>query len=512
MDCQVTIYTRVYNTARFLPQCLKSVINQTYKSFRHVIVDNGCTDGCTEILQNYAKQYPWVKLIRFEKNQRFIDSTQWIDTPYFCLLDSDDWWEPDYLERLVSFLEENNLDLAVTGTMQYLEETQTSRVMRKLQSPLVLTQQQFAQAYPYLWVYPSTTWASVQKTRIYKNAFRNTPTGLVYGSDTLQMLEYIKQCSRIGIDDSALYHYRIHPKSISRLYNPRRFDANIAYYEQIKEFLELHHTLDAQKQEWLKRVHLSSMGATLRLLKDAQITENEKIAECARIAAHPLTAHALTNNCAEREAWFALMWEIVFCAMASPDFTDGESLCQTLRLLAPHCCGAVLPQSWGVFAREPALCGALQQDDAAQMREGVLELIAQKRYVKQYDLGLLLCGLLPAGSPLQGIADTRFYMKYAPACGLILQGERLAALDWMTSLLLENKKLYNGERFLELYLTLAALEEQTPAFLFGKLRLARLLLEQGQREKSRAVANELTEMGLENEELDALLRDLEAGV
>lgn len=328
----------------------------------------------------------------------------------------------------------------------------------------------------------------------------------------MQMLQYIKQCSRIGIDDSALYHYRIHPKSVSRLYNPRRFDANIAYYEQIKEFLELHHTFDAQKQEWLKRVHICSMVATLRLLKDADIPEDERIAECARIAAHPLTPFVLTNNCAERADWYALMWQIVLRAMAGGALSDGESLRQALERLAPHCQRGIGPQNCGLFAKEPSLLAALQQDDAAHMREGVLELIAQKRYVKQYDLGLLLCGLLPAGSPLQGIADTRFYMKYAPACGLILQGERLAALDWMTSLLLENKKLYDGERFLELYLTLAALEEQTPAFLFGKLRLARLLLEQGQREKSRAVANELTEMGLENEELDALLRDLEAGV
>lgn len=206
MDCQVTIYTRVYNTEKYLPQCLESVVNQTYRSFRHVIVDNGCTDGCTEILQNYAKHYPWVELIRYEKNRHSIDNTQWIHTPYFCLLDSDGWWEPDYLERLVSFLEENDLDLAVTGTKQYLQEQGVSQIMRKLEQPLIVTQRQFAQNYPRLWTFPSTTWASVQKTSIYKNASRTAPLGLAYGGDTVQMLEYIKQCSRIGIDNSALYH------------------------------------------------------------------------------------------------------------------------------------------------------------------------------------------------------------------------------------------------------------------------------------------------------------------
>ncbi len=511
MDCQVTIYTRVYNTEPFLPKCLESVINQTYKSFQHVIIDNGCTDGCTEILQRYEKNHPWVKLIRFEKNQRFIDNTKWIDTPYISVLDSDDWWEPDFLERLVSFLQENDLDLAVTGTIQYLQEQGVSQIMRKLEQPVILTQRQFAQNYPPLWTFPSTRWASIQKTSIYKDTVFTGPLNLAYGGDTVSMLQYIKQCSRIGIDHSALYHYRIRPKSVSYQYNPRRFDANIAYYEQIKDFLELHHTLDYEKQEWLKRVHLSSMGATLRLLKDAKVTENEKIAECARIAGHPLTAFALTNNCEERVAWYALMWEIVLGAMAGGALTDGESLRQTLKTLSPHCYNGVTPENGGVFARDPSLCEALRQDDADRLCQLVLELIAQKLYTRQYDLGRLLCGLLPAGSPLLGILDARFYQKYARPCALILQRERLAALEELTGLLLEDKKLYDGERLLNLYLSLAALEEQVPAFLFGKLRLAKLLLSQGQKDRSRAIADELAEMGLDNEDMAALRRELEAG-
>lgn len=76
-------------------------------------------------------------------------------------------------------------------------------------------------------------------------------------------------------------------------------------------------------------------------------------------------------------------------------------------------------------------------------------------------------------------------------------------------MLLGNKNLYEGERFLNVYLSLAALENKVPAFLFGKLQLAKLLLCAGRREESRAVAEELAEMGLENEEFAALCRELE---
>ncbi len=517
-NVKITIFTRVYNTKEYLRQCVSSVLTQSFSDFEYVIVDNGSTDGSSDLLEDFAASDKRIQLIRKKENrigpwalEMTIDLAK---GQYFTVLDSDDWWEPNYLERLIGFLEDNHLDLAVTGTCQYFEKTQTSQVMRKLQCPIILSQQEFAQNYPYLWTFPSTVWGSIIKTKLIYNADVTDVLSAnhFYGGDTMIMLQYIKQCSRIGIDDSALYHYRIHPKSISYQYNPRRFDANVAYYEQIKDFLELHHTLDDFKQGWLQQVHLKSMDDTLRVLADAKLSEDERIAECARIAAHPLTPFVLTNDCPERADWYILMWQIVLRAMDSGALSGSESLRRTLERLAPHCWRGIGPENCGLFAKEPSLLEALVQDDAARMAGIVMEWIAHKRYVKQYDLGGLVCGLLPAGSPLRGIADARFYMKYAPACRLILQGERLAALDWMTSLLLEHEKLYDGGRFLEVYLTLAALEEQTPAFLFGKLRQARLLLEQGQREKSRAVADELAGMGLENEEMDALLRDLEAGV
>ena len=59
-------------------------------------------------------------------------------------------------------------------------------------------------------------------------------------------------------------------------------------------------------------------------------------------------------------------------------------------------------------------------------------------------------------------------------------------------------------------MTLAALDNQAPAFVFGKLQLAELYLSQGRREECRAAVDELAEMGVDNEELIALRQGLEA--
>lgn len=509
MDKELTILTRVYNTEAFLPQCLDSVINQTYKSFQHVVIDNGCTDGCTKMLQDYSEHYSWVKLIRYEQNQRSFNYAEWIDTPYVTTLDSDDWWEPDYLERLLRFTKDNGLDLAVTGTVLYLQDEHLSRIMRKLEKPVVLSQRQFAQNYPQLWTFPSTVWACIRKRDLYNSTDLSSAAGYPYGGDTMEMLQYIKQCSRIGIDNSALYHYRIHPKSVTYQYNPRRFDANIAIYEQIKGFLEMHHTFDPPKQEWLKQVHLTSMTVTLGLLRDARITDDEKLAECVRIIGHPLTVVALSNDCNEREQWFSVMWEIVSSVLTEGKRSDSEELHSVLRLLSPQCCGVVQTGNLGLFTREPGILDALRKDDWDQMVCRLMELIVRKRYARQYDLGLMLGSLTPAKTPLEGMTDTRFFREYSDICMLVLSENYSAALDQMTGLLLEGKKLYAAEQFLELYLSLSALENQAPAFLFGKMQLAWLYLKQGKQEECQALADELAEMGVDSEELSELRRALE---
>ncbi len=504
--------TKVYNTRPYLKQCVESVLCQTYSNFEYIIVDNGCTDGSSELLAAYAEQDPRICLIRYAINWSGNSQKELQDHATGSLLarlDSDDWWEPDYLERLITFIEKNNLDLAMTGTINYLEEACCHRILRQLNKPVCLTQSQFAQQYSLYWVFPSTVWGSIMRLDLYLQTDFSVVGYYPYGSDTMMMIEYIKQCSRIGIDNSALYHYRIHPKSVSYQYTPRRFDANIAYYEQIKGFLELHHTFDHPKQEWLKRVHLASMLATLQLLSNAKVPGDEKVAECARIAAHPLTVTALTNNCDERKQWYALMRGIVFYELSANTLSDAESLRTVLKTLSPHCYGAVQPENLGLFAREPSLRDALQKDDQSQLAEFIMNLIAEKRYIKQHDLGKMLCGLIPSGSPLSGISDARFFREYAQACMLMLQGNYSAALDQMTGVLFEKKKLYGGEQLLNLYLSLAALENHAPAFLFGKLRLAQLYLRQNRLKECRTAIDELAEMGLDNSELADLRQQLE---
>lgn len=67
-----SIIVPVYNTAKYLPKCIESIIGQTCKSFEIILVDDGSTDGSGEICEEYAKKYDFISVIHQKKMGGFL--------------------------------------------------------------------------------------------------------------------------------------------------------------------------------------------------------------------------------------------------------------------------------------------------------------------------------------------------------------------------------------------------------------------------------------------------------
>ena len=59
---KISVIIPVYNTEKYLTQCLDSVINQTYKNLEIICVDDCSTDNSREVLQNYAQKDDRIKM------------------------------------------------------------------------------------------------------------------------------------------------------------------------------------------------------------------------------------------------------------------------------------------------------------------------------------------------------------------------------------------------------------------------------------------------------------------
>ncbi len=108
----LTIVVPVYNVENYLRQCLDSLVNQTKKCFDVIIVDDGSTDGSSDICKSYQLKYPG--LIRYihqtNKGLGAARNTglQEVTTKYVAFLDSDDWVNIHYVERLLRFIQSNS--------------------------------------------------------------------------------------------------------------------------------------------------------------------------------------------------------------------------------------------------------------------------------------------------------------------------------------------------------------------------------------------------------------------
>ena len=100
-----------YQHAKYLPDCIRSLLAQSMTDFRAVVIDNASTDGSAEIVKSFAATDSRLTLIRHNKNlgrsSSYRRAVDWAQCKYFMIVCSDDIIEPGALERAVTIMERN---------------------------------------------------------------------------------------------------------------------------------------------------------------------------------------------------------------------------------------------------------------------------------------------------------------------------------------------------------------------------------------------------------------------
>lgn len=108
---QVSIITPCYNASRFISQTIDSVLSQTFTDWEMIIVDDGSKDDSSDIVEKYVKKDSRIRLIQQPnggsanaRNHGIREATG----RYIALLDADDLWLPQFLEKQIEFMKEKN--------------------------------------------------------------------------------------------------------------------------------------------------------------------------------------------------------------------------------------------------------------------------------------------------------------------------------------------------------------------------------------------------------------------
>src|ERR1017187_7276972 len=113
----ITVLMPVYNAAPFLREAIDSILNQTFKNFELLIINDGSTDNCEEIILTYKD--PRIRYIKNETNIKLISTLnkgiKLSKGKYIVRMDADDISFPDRIEKQVNYMETNPA-IALCGT------------------------------------------------------------------------------------------------------------------------------------------------------------------------------------------------------------------------------------------------------------------------------------------------------------------------------------------------------------------------------------------------------------
>lgn len=110
----ISVIVPIYNSEKYLRQCVDSLIHQTYKDIEIVLVDDGSTDSSPEICDNYAKMDSRIKVVH-QKNARIgAARNHGIEVStgeYITFIDSDDFLTPNAYEIVMEIFMKYNADI-----------------------------------------------------------------------------------------------------------------------------------------------------------------------------------------------------------------------------------------------------------------------------------------------------------------------------------------------------------------------------------------------------------------
>jgi len=128
----ISVIMPVYNSEKYLAKAIESILNQTYRNFEFIIINDGSTDNSFEIIKKYAKRDERIILIDRKENKglvySLIEGINQARGEFIARMDADDVSLPKRFERQMEYMIKNNLD--VCGSfIQFLRKGIKERII-----------------------------------------------------------------------------------------------------------------------------------------------------------------------------------------------------------------------------------------------------------------------------------------------------------------------------------------------------------------------------------------------
>lgn len=228
MQPKISVIVPVYNVEKYLPHCLDSILNQTYKNLEIILIDDGSSDRCPEICDTYAGKDKRIK-VSHKKNGGLSDARntgiEMLTGEYVAFVDSDDYIATNMYEVLLNRIIFDRADMAICNFL-YVNERGELLEGKNNNLPIINECLQPRNAIkklsePKAWYYV-TAWNKLYHKKIFENL--RFPKGK-YHEDEFVIHYILQNCVRISCVHDPLYYYVQRDNSItSESFSLRRMD------------------------------------------------------------------------------------------------------------------------------------------------------------------------------------------------------------------------------------------------------------------------------------------------
>lgn len=233
-EIKLSIVVAVYNLEKYLPRCLDALVQQTLQEIEILCVDDGSTDSAPQIIEDYAKKYPdKIKTFHKQNGGEFTTRNYGLERAvgeYVTFVDTDDYVELNWAEKLYNSAKENDADLAVCGFERI--DLETNKVVATNMTNFGNNVKEITSNDDFVLFINPAPWNKVYK-REKLGDLRFLPfRGF---NDTMFLASCFTKMSKIAFVPDVLYHYYLRYDSQIHTVNAKDVENLRKYLLEVKE-------------------------------------------------------------------------------------------------------------------------------------------------------------------------------------------------------------------------------------------------------------------------------------
>ncbi|MGN0151051.1 MAG: glycosyltransferase family 2 protein [Wujia sp.] len=286
----ISVIIPAYNCEGYIGDAIDSVLNQTFKNYEVIIIDDGSSDSTGELLDRYAKEYNCIRVLHIPNggvsNARNIGINEAVGK-WIYFMDSDDTISNKMLEELYLNVTEKDADVVISGVIiNRIHCGKVSKEDTHLSSDLLNGKKQIADYLRKMnnddkGIFLDFIWNRLIKADIIRNNFLKFEENIRLGEDFIFNCNVLKNSNKIVIINKSYYNYMCRgDNSLVNSFNDNEYERRMLIskvYSDLFSFYDILQDNEVQNKLMYNDGKCSLISLTKLTKSNCQLSKKEKM-------------------------------------------------------------------------------------------------------------------------------------------------------------------------------------------------------------------------------------------